>query len=389
MNFIFVGNETVGAMVEQRLEDAGHKLVEDISSAQLVVSYCTNQMALEDAYFEDEGVIKNAVAGALVVDLSPTTPSFARELAAVCMASDLLVVDAPMMVMDPSASDAFVERDNTTCFVSGDEEAKKVAAPVLEVLFSSVLDMGETGAACMARCAYTIQSVSAMVAAVEAEALYRAVRMMPAGLGQAAAGRAGALSPATDALLTAVEEGRFDGPYTVEMLMGEVAAALSTAEDAEVALPQMEGAMQLLEMLAIIGGAGKQPAAMALAYREPSEVEEYGLNWNRLESMMEGGQAQFQIHDEIGGFDMDDDADYGFEDDDTGYEFARERVEEYADPDDDYDYDESTGPVSTGRIQQVRSDDYDYGFEDDDPGYDFASERIEEYADFEDDDFID
>lgn len=382
MKFLFEGNETVGAMVEARLEEAGYQLVEEVADAQLVVTYCTNQMALEDVYFDEEGIIKDAVAGTLMIDLSPTTPSFARELAAVAMASDLLVVDAPMMIMDPCASDAFVERDNTTCFVSGDEDAKKLAAPVLEILFSSVLDMGETGAACMARSAFTIQSVSAMVAAIEADALYRAVRCMPAGLGQAAAGRAGALSPATDALLTAIEEGRFDGPFTLEMLMGEVAATLSTAEDAEVALPQLEGAMQLLEMMAIIGGAGKQPSALALAYREQQDVEAYGLDWSRATSLM--GQDEdsdfVRLHDDAGDFD------FGFEDDDTGYDFARERVEEYADSDEDYDYDESTGPVSTGRIQQIHDD---YGFEDDDPGYDFASERVEEYADFEDDDFID
>lgn len=381
MKFLFEGNEAVGAMVEARLEEAGYQLVEEVSEAQLIVTYCTNQMALEDVYFDEEGIIKDAAAGTLLIDLSPTTPSFARELAAVAMASDLLVVDAPMMVMDPCASDAFVERDNTTCFVSGDEDAKKPAASVLEVLFSSVLDMGETGAACMARSAFTIQAVSAMIAAVEADALYRAVRCMPAGLGQAAAGRAGALSPATDALLTAVEEGRFDGPFTIEMLMGEVAATLSTAEDAEVALPQLEGAMQMLEMMAIIGGAGKQPSALALAYRDQQDVEELGLDWSRARSLMgqDDDQDFMRVRDEIGEFDFD------FGEDD----YAAERIEEYADTDDDYDYDESTGPASTGRVQQMPVDDYDYGFEDDDPGYDFASERIEEYADFEDDDYID
>ena len=339
MKFAYFGNEAIGAMVEQRLEEAGHNVVDDASLAQVVLTYCTNQTQLEDVYFDSEGVIKNAPEGCLLIDLSATTPQFARELAALGMVSDLLVVEAPLVILDQSASDALVEKDNSTCFLSGEEDAKKKALPILDVLFAAVEDMGDTGAASMARAALTIQSTSAMVSAIEADALYHAVRAMPQGLGMAAAGRAGALSPVSDALLDAVEEGRFDGPCTIEMLMGQVAAALSTAEDAQVALPQTEGIMQLLEVLAIIGAAGKQPAVISLAYREQKDVEEHGLDWSRIQGYADqGSDSNIRYHDDIGGFDdMIDEEDYGFEDDDPGYGYDSERDEEYADfEDDDY-----------------------------------------------------
>ncbi|MDO4182213.1 MAG: NAD(P)-dependent oxidoreductase [Coriobacteriia bacterium] len=381
MRYCFLGHETVGAYVAARLDQAGFTVAGSLSTADVVISYCTSQTRLEDAYFEEDGVVNNVAAHTLLVDLSPSTPQFARELAAVAMVSHLDVVEAPCTVLNPCIPQAFAY-ENTTCFLSGDARAKERAHEVLKALFSTVQDVGEAGAASMAHAAFVIQSSASMVAAVEADALYRAVRAMPAGLGQAAAGRPGTLVPTAEALLESAEGNQFEGSYSIEMLMGEVTAALSTAEEADIVLPQLEGVMQLLEMVAVIGGASKQPAALAVAYREQGEVEELGFDFSRAQD--------YAAHDHDHGFDDDgfdpeedfDDFDYEMDDD---MEFCS-MDEEGVEVGDCLD-DEGKEPVSAGL--SAASDEEDYGFEDDDPGYDFATERVEEYADFEDDDFLD
>ena len=284
--FVYAGHPTVGNMVSDRLCAAGWHRVTDAGAADAVITYFTVQTALEDAYFGDNGIVQGARKGTLIVDLSCTTPTFARELNAMACVDDLVAVEAPLVVQDVSVPDAFAARENLACFVGGEEDCIERAREVLDLLVGSHL-----------------------IAAIEADALYHAVRTS-SDMGEIAGARAGALTPAGDELLAAVNDGRFDGTYTVEMFMAEITAALTTADDADLILPQAEAAQRLLELLAIIGGSDKAPAALSLVYREEEACANEGLDWSRAE------QAYGDHHHD---HDDDDDADYGDDFGDAGF----------------------------------------------------------------------
>lgn len=282
LSFVYSGNETVGAMVVSRLEAAGCTRTDDVAHAEAIITYCTSQTALEDAYFDEQGLVQAAGKGALLIDLSASTPSFARELNAVAVVSDLMSVEAPLVVVDVARADAFGDRDNLVCFVGGDEEAVAEARPVLEAIAGTVQETGGAGSAQLARAAYTLQTTAQVISAVEADALYRAVRRSSASLDQATE-RVGAATPVAKQVLAAVNTGRFDGMYTVEMFMAELSAALTAADDVDLILPQAEACLHLLELLAVIGGSDKAPAALALVYGEEKTCAEQGLDWTRAE----------------------------------------------------------------------------------------------------------
>ena len=141
LSFVYSGNETVGAMVVSRLEAAGCTRTDDVAHAEAIITYCTSQTALEDAYFDEQGLVQAAGKGALLIDLSASTPSFARELNAVAVVSDLMSVEAPLVVVDVARADAFGDRDNLVCFVGGDEEAVAEARPVLEAIAGTVQEL--------------------------------------------------------------------------------------------------------------------------------------------------------------------------------------------------------------------------------------------------------
>lgn len=307
--FVYAGHPTVGNMVSDRLCAAGWHRVTDAGAADAVITYFTVQTALEDAYFGDNGIVQGARKGTLIVDLSCTTPTFARELNAMACVDDLVAVEAPLVVQDVSVPDAFAARENLACFVGGEEDCIERAREVLDLLVGSVTDAGGPGSAQLARAAYSLQAVSHLIAAIEADALYHAVRTS-SDMGEIAGARAGALTPAGDELLAAVNDGRFDGTYTVEMFMAEITAALTTADDADLILPQAEAAQRLLELLAIIGGSDKAPAALSLVYREEEACANEGLDWSRAE------QAYGDHHHD---HDDDDDADHGDDFGDAGF----------------------------------------------------------------------
>ncbi|WP_080798471.1 NAD(P)-binding domain-containing protein [Arabiibacter massiliensis] len=311
--FAYVGNETVGSMVEERLGALGYVRTGDVGSASAVLSYCTSQTALEDAYFDEDGLVQAARKGTLLIDLSPSTPSFARELNAVAVVSDLVSVEAPLVVVDIARADAF-DRGNLVCLAAGDEDALESARPVLEALAGEVQDTGGSGSAQLARAAYTLQATAQVASAVEADALYRAVRRSASAFGQDVE-RVGAATPTAERVLDAVKGGRFDGDYTVEMFMAELSAALTAADDVDLILPQAEACLHLLELLAVIGGSDKAPSALALVYGEEAVCAEQGLDWTRAEEAYGEADEGFDDYD----FDEHDGHDHGGYSDYPGY----------------------------------------------------------------------
>ena len=86
--FVFVGDTEVGSRLSQSLNAGGFSTAASLSDADVVFTYYETQQGLEDLYFDSKGLLQDTKEGALLVDLSPTTPSFARELYAVARVNE-------------------------------------------------------------------------------------------------------------------------------------------------------------------------------------------------------------------------------------------------------------------------------------------------------------
>ena len=314
--FAFIGSEIVDAYVSRCLEDEGLKRVEELEDAAIVITYCMHAGALEDAYFDTDGIIKRAKPGTLLIDLSPSTPAFAREIAAVATVSDLVPVEAPIAVADIFSPDAFSTPAHATCFVAGEQADVEAALPYVRAFADTVVTVGTCGSGQLAKAAHTLQEVAQMMAAIEADALYEAVRDSGNSVDRYD-GDTSAVTFVERAAKDAIDKKRFDGAFTVEMLLGDVVAAMTAADDVDLILPQLESAMHLLEVLAVIGGADKSPAALALLYRDEEAGTAEGLDWSRAAVFHD------HVHEHAHEHDDDYDDDYGFDtydyDDTTGY----------------------------------------------------------------------
>lgn len=321
--YAYSGDSGFLAAITPRLREAGYTRVSESAAADIAITFCTTQAELEELYFGSEGFVSMMSPGSLLLDLSAATPNFSRELSAVAMVSDLVMVEAPIVVDSMVAEDAFA-RENISCFAAGEEGGIEKAREILEVIFSRVILTGGFGSAQLARAAYSLQVAAQVIAAIEADALYRAFRRSVAGsdLGDA---RAGAVSPWAELMMNAVREGRFEGDYTVEMLLSEMGAALMAADDAELILPQAEAASHLLELLAVIGGADKSPAALSLVYGDEAACAEAGLDWTRAEEAYGGHSCDCGCDDDDCDcghhhhHDHDDFDEYGFDEFGFGY----------------------------------------------------------------------
>ena len=294
-SYAYVGAPTFIKAVQGRLADAGLVRADDTASADIVVTFCTTASALEDLYFGDDGLVGSAGPGTVLVDLSATTPNFAREINAVATVNDLVMVEAPLTVRSLVAEDAFA-RENLLGPVASESELSEEVRTLLEAIFGEVVEVGAPGRAQLMRSTHTLPLAANLASAIEAVAL-----------DDAAARSVGALDAdqvplfctvSTDPVVRAVQQRRFAGDYTAEMLLAELSAALMAADDAEVILPGVEATMHLLELLAVIGGADMAPAALALVYCDEAAGAAAGLDWTRAEQAYGRGSDHSRDEDE-------------------------------------------------------------------------------------------
>lgn len=330
--FYFEGHATVGQFVRKHLEAIDCFEVTDPTEADAIFTYFVSQNDVENAYLDSEGLMQIAQQDALLIDLSPITPGFARELNALAQVDGLKFVEAPLAVVTTTLPDAFDVDGNVACCVAGADDALEAARPFLAAMFSQIHTFSGAGAAQLAHAAYAVQLASLMVASAEAFALFQADGGSAAdafaggcaddacGCGEGApAKRPPALTMESQVIMDALCAQGFAGSFTSEMLRADLAAALGAAEDAELTLPQAEVCMNLLELLAVAGGSDLNPAALALDYAPEEEVAAFGLDWSHVDEV-------YALHDHDHD---DDDDDYDYDDDD-----------DYDDLDDDIDYDE-------------------------------------------------
>lgn len=310
-SFVFVGDVEVGKQLSLLLVEAGFSAASDVAQAQVVLTYCSNLPALEDVYYDQEGVLQHAAGGAVFIDLSPATPTFARELYAMACVNERHVLDAPLVVRNMVDVDAFSRSSNMGMFVGGDADIYQKYESLLSALASQVLYVGGAGAGQTAKIAATLQTSAALVGLIEADASLRAseISVDTEDLSSFLVDL-GMVTPLQEALIDAVREQQFEGSFSLEYLMGEVASALSAVDDGDIILPQAEAGFRLMELLAMVGGIAYNPAALQLVFADEDTTQRYGLDWSRAEGAYESECSCGHDHDAECGCDHDEYSEY-------------------------------------------------------------------------------
>lgn len=290
--FAFLGDEVISSALTPLLQNAGYTKVK-ASSAEVVFTYDASLSGLEELYFGDDGVVMNAQEKVVFVDLSPAMPSFAEELYQLASVNNATLVAAPLIVKNPVAHNAFTP-DNLMIVAGAEHTAYEQVRDMLNVLANRVLLVGTVSDAQAYKMAHTIATASGMVSLVEAFSSLRTtdaardpedlvdILMTSVGLGSA-----------QDSFVQAMIESDFEGTYTIGIVMAELAAALSWLEETDTLMPQADASFHLYELLALVGGANYNPAALSLLFAPEEETKAYNLNWAAVEGEYDSGS-----HDE-------------------------------------------------------------------------------------------
>ena len=303
--FRYYGHQACSTAVCTALTAAGYLPAEEDEAEDFSIIYYPNADEAEDFFFGDDGILFAVPKGTLLIDLSPSTLSFVRELSSVATVSDLHYIEAPLAVINPFAADPYADPLGLKCFVACDEECRLEACEIISCFADDVAFMGATGSAQLARALFTVQQVAQVLSAVEADALQGAAHADTLMEGELDV----KVQPHSDLIaegLAAIAQRRFTSPYTCEILLNEVAAAASVADDASFILPQLEAELNMLTLFVVIGGFDMAPAALSLMYCDDETVKKAGLDWSRADVLYEqhgDGCGDDCGHDHDGGFD--------------------------------------------------------------------------------------
>ena len=186
----FIGLGVMGREMASHLVAAGHtvqvfdvdpKAIEDLRlqgakpttgvteaarGADAVIMMLPDTPQVEDVIRQNGGLLSNPPAGRLVIDMSTISPLATRRLSAELAAAGVAMVDAPV-----SGGPTGAKAAKLSIMVGGTTEAFARAKPTLQVMGTTIVHVGESGAG------QTVKACNQLVCAINLQAICEAVAL--------------------------------------------------------------------------------------------------------------------------------------------------------------------------------------------------------------------
>lgn len=215
--------------------------------SDIVVTMVGYPQDVEEVYFGVNGIIENARAGSLFIDMTTSTPGLARRIAEAARAHDCTALDAPVSGGDIGAREA-----RLTIMMGGEQDAYDQALPVMQKIGRTITLMGPAGAGQHTKMCNQIAIASGMMGVCESLAYAEAAgidqtRMIETiSTGAAASWSLSNYGPR-------IVAGNFEPGFYVKHFIKDMEIALQAASEMGLQTPGLELALQLYRQLAING----------------------------------------------------------------------------------------------------------------------------------------
>ena len=235
----------------QALIDAGATWHDSAGSAaaaaDVVITILGFPTDVEQTYFGPGGVIERARPGALLIDMTTSSPVLARRIAAAAKGKGLAALDAPVSGGDLGAKEA-----RLVIMVGGEEADFARAKPVFDLMGKNIARLGPAGAGQHCKVANQIAVAVAMVSWVEALAYAAKAGLDPTQVHASISGGAAGGWAMTNLAPRALS-GNFAPGFYVKHIRKDIRIALESAAELKLDLPGLAVAQQLYDRVAAKG----------------------------------------------------------------------------------------------------------------------------------------
>lgn len=214
---------------------------------------------VREVYMGKDGVLEGARPGTILIDMTTTEPSLAREIDAAARAKGLHAVDAPVSGGDVGAREA-----RLSIMVGGEAEIVQRVRPLLETMGKTVVHQGPAGAGQHAKMCNQIQIAGTMIGMCESLIYARKAGLdVETMLKSISGGAAGCWS--LDNLAPRICKRNFDPGFFVDHFVKDMGIALEEAKRMNLPLPGLALAHQLYVAVQALGHGRKGTQALMLA----------------------------------------------------------------------------------------------------------------------------
>jgi 3-hydroxyisobutyrate dehydrogenase len=215
----------------------------------------------------EQGTLSTARPGTVLVDMTTSEPSLAREIDAAARARGVHAVDAPVSGGDVGAREA-----RLSIMIGGDPEVVAAIRPLFEVMGKTIVHHGPAGAGQHTKMVNQILIATNMIGVCEALLYgYRAGLDLERVLQSVGSGAAGSWS--LNNLGPRMIARRFEPGFFVEHFLKDMRIALEESRRMGLALPGLALAEQLYCAVAAQGHARDGTHALILALAQLSAID--------------------------------------------------------------------------------------------------------------------
>ncbi len=235
--------------------------------SDLVFTMVSFPRDVEEVYLGTDGILAGAKPGSIVVDMSTTAPSLARNIYDVAASKSVYAVDAPVSGGDVGARDGTL-----SVMVGGDKDVVETIRPLLETLGKQIVHQGGAGAGQHAKMCNQIVIAGTMIGVCESLLYgYEAGLNLETMLRSVSSGAAACW--ALDNTAPRILQRNFDPGFFVEHFLKDMAIALDEARRLSIALPGLALVNQLYLAVKAQGHGNLGTQALMLALEQLSQTE--------------------------------------------------------------------------------------------------------------------
>lgn len=217
------------------------------AEAEFVITIVGYPQDVEETYLGANGIVAHAKTGAVLIDMTTSSPALARRIADAAALKGLTALDAPVTGGDVGAREA-----KLVILVGGAETAFARARPLFEVMGKTVVLLGGPGAGQLTKLANQIAIASNMMGWCEALTFARANGLDPTRVLEAiGSGAAGSIS--MNVLGPRALKGDFAPGFYVKHFLKDMRLALETAAELKLDLPGLAQAKKLYDEVSTRG----------------------------------------------------------------------------------------------------------------------------------------
>ncbi len=203
---------------------------------------------VEEVYLGNEGILKSVKPGAVLIDMTTSSPQLAKRISERALSRKAQSLDAPVSGGDMGAREA-----RLSIMVGGEREAFDKALPILEVMGANIVYQGSAGSGQYTKMCNQIAIASGMLGICESMHYAKSAGLDPLTVLQSIqSGAAGSWSLSN--LAPRILKDDFAPGFYVKHFIKDMKIAIESAEELGLDLPGLKLAKQMYEQLAADGG---------------------------------------------------------------------------------------------------------------------------------------